>query len=720
MTDDAPASCVHCGLAAGAWPQRREVDGEERTFCCYGCFIAWQVARGGNDETVAVGLLIRLGVGAFLAMNIMLFSLALYSGGMDASGTGVRQGVHVLLWVLATPVLVILGGPFFREAAADAARGRLGASALVTVGAGAAYAGSAMETLGGGERVYFDTATMVLALFTLGRYLEALGRAQAMRDLAPMLRPRSMTVRVARDGEWVVSPLGEVREGDQVRALPGERIAVDGVVVEGSGDVDESWLTGESRPRCRGAGDEVWAGTLSVDGAFTVRASTGGLHTRWAGICQALHGALRRPSRIQGVTDRVAAGFAPIVLAIALATFIYWNAVATPEAALMNALAVLVVACPCALGLAVPLPTALALQCLARDGALLRSGEILYRLAGVTHLGVDKTGTLTRGAIRVTGVLSCGATDDEVLRRAAALEADSPHPVARGIVAATRDRCTMAAPAAARHGVPGSGIAGLVEGSVAAIGSARWMARHGLVAPADLAVAAARAEAQGRSAVQLGWKGMVRGVILLEDTVREGVPAAAATLRGMGLDLCVLSGDRPGPVARVARACGIGQWKAGLMPEDKAALLRAWPRRRGAIAMVGDGINDGPALNAADLGIAVGDGADVARETADVVLPGAGFPSLPGLIALARRTRRVVAANLAWALGYNALAIGLAAAGALAPVIAAALMAGSSFIVIASSLRLSRCSARRAGAGSGTKAPVPHAAHRDPTGIVTG
>lgn len=432
--------CEHCALPLGSWPNIRQIEGEERQFCCYGCFVGWQIGRGGGEESAAVGLLIRLGIGAFLAMNIMLFSLAIYSGGIDTSEPWLRDVIHVVLLLFATPVMIVLGGPFFVEAAQKIAQGRVNASTLIAIGSGAAYVYSVVVILSGGERVYFDTATMVLGLFTLGRYLEANGRARAMRNLEPMMSPQMTEVTLVEHGCERRRSLKRVNAGDLVRFQPGERISVDGIVVDGAGFADESWLSGESRPMEKIVGDTLLAGSINLDGIITVKALADGLDARWVRICASLRKSLLEPTAIQTVTDRVAAYFIPGVLVVSLLTVWFWTTVGSTEQALMHGLAVLVVACPCALGLAAPLATAMALERLASVGCLLRSGDSCYRLAAVSRLALDKTGTLTFGQAEVTGILAQGISKETLMVYAAALESGSFHPLARGIVSITEQQ----------------------------------------------------------------------------------------------------------------------------------------------------------------------------------------------------------------------------------------------------------------------------------------
>lgn len=682
-------ACDHCGLALGPWPHERDVDGIDRRYCCYGCFIGWQVARGGGEDAVAVGLLLRLGVGGFLAMNIMLFSLAIYSRDLGVSDPAVRQAFHYVLWVFATPVMVLLGGPFFIEAVRDTLRGRLNASILITIGAFAAYFYSVIATLNGDDRVYFDTTTMVLGLFTLGRFLEANGRARAMRNLAPMLSPLRAQVTVLKGDTEETVPLSQVQIGDFVRVQPGDRISVDGVIVDGEGFVDETWLTGEGRSIEKAANSPVQAGTINLDGMLIVRATANGLATQWAGICVTLHDALARPTIIQTVTDRFAAWFVPAVLFTSFLTVWYWSAQGPVDVALMHGLAVLVVSCPCALGLAAPLATALALEKLASGTCLVRSGDALFRLGVVRAIAFDKTGTMTMGKVQVAEIFASGATPDEILRRAAAIETGSRHPVAKGIAGRAADQGLPVAKADRIRTIPGRGITGEVDGQAILVGTRRMFVEMGWQVPDELRNRLNGQEDAGLSGVYVGWDNRIYGLVLLKDQIRTETPSTVRSLQKMGVDLVVLSGDRPGSVSSIANECGIESWRSELMPDQKAEFVFGLRRPGGSVVMVGDGINDGLALQAADVGIAVGHGVDLARESADAVLSEAGLSKLPEIIRFANRVRRLVLGNLAWALAYNAIAIALAVTGNLLPVFAAALMAGSSFVVIANSLRLS-------------------------------
>ena len=689
-------TCSHCLLPIGRLVQQREVGGETCVFCCYGCCLAYQVHHGEREEPEAAALLIRLGVGAFLAMNIMLFSLLLYSGTFGAADGWMVNLVHWLLWILATPLVLVLGGPFVRGAWQAAMQRRLTTDTLVAVGALAAYGYSAYQVVLGSGEVYFDTATMVLVLFVLGRYLEAQGRVRAMRSLAPMLAAERAHARVFTQGADTLQPVGQVRPGTLVRILPGERIPVDGMIIEGRSDCDESILTGQPQPQPKAPGAAVHAGSLNGRGQLLVRATAAGGATRWVQISRLVREALAQKSSFANMVDRLAAVFVPAVIVLALGTVWFWSAREPFGQALLTGLAVLVVACPCSLGLAAPLATTLGIALAAQRGILIRSGRVLERLARVRAIAFDKTGTLTAGQPRVVQLLSDVPMEHELLRLATALAKASEHPLARAMVALGRDRGVNVTPAWEVEARPGAGVSGRVDGRPVAMGSAAFMASLSWEIPQEWRAAP---DLPDHTLVYVGWSGRVHGLIALADPLLSEAAASLAALRERGLTLLLLSGDREPVVARTAAALGISVWRSQLMPEGKVSALHEWTGRYGAVAMVGDGLNDGPVLAAAAVGIAVGGAADLARESADVVLPEHALESLLWLLHAAAQVRKSIVANLGWALGYNVIALALAAGGLLQPIIAAALMAGSSVLVVSRSLRANRryCASARVG-----------------------
>lgn len=676
--------CEHCSLPLGSWPYEGGGQGEVRNFCCYGCFIGWQAAHGGGDEATAAGFLIRLGIGGFLAMNIMLFSLVLYSGTLDAEIV-LKQVIHWILWGLATPVLLILGGPFMVETAKELVRGRLSPSFLIVLGATAAYVYSVIAIFAGSDRVYFDTATMVLVLFTLGRFLEAHGRARATRSQRPFLEPERATATVMRDGAKQELPLSEVETGMMVCIGPGARILIDGEVRDGISEASEALMTGEARPVPKQPGASVLAGTINGEGTLLVEASVAALDSRWIGICRDLRLALSKPSRAQRIADQAARIFVPLVVALAAVTATYhWPLGATD--ALMAGLAVLVVACPCALGLAAPLATSIAIGDLARRGILIRSAGALETLGRVEKLALDKTGTLTAGHPRCVSVVGDDVSAESLLIAAASVATRSPHPLAHAVVEAAEDRGMSIQAARDTETVPGMGVLGLHEGAPVFLGNRRWLAELGIATPQVLEDAADSLASEGRMLSFVAWGGETHGLFAFEDPIHSEAAPLLSWLQQVGITTTVLSGDGALQTERLCRSLGIKSWSAELSPEEKRQALHQHASERRPVAMVGDGLNDAPAMTAAAVGIAVGRSADLARETADAVLPRGGLGLLPQLITTARRSNAAISTNLAWAFGYNAIALALAASGSLQPVAAAALMAGSSLFVVGNSI----------------------------------
>jgi Cu2+-exporting ATPase len=692
MTLRGATLCNHCLLPTGPRAVQRTINGERCEFCCYGCCIAYQVRSGSREEWDATWLLIRLGVGSFLSMNIMLLSLLLYTDAFSGIDANILPWIHLLLWIFATPAVVILGGPFLRETWHHGVQGRLTASALIVIGVGAAYLYSAFAVIERSAQVYFDTASMVLMLFTFGRYLEAAGRARAARDLQPLLAAESEWAMVVEGGSQNPRPVREVSAGMLVRVRPGERIPVDGVVIEGESHSDEAVITGESRQIAKAVGSEVIAGSINVDGPLLIRSSGAGNATRWAQICRSVRASLLRRTPSQRIADNIVGVFVPLVLALGTATALYWAQRLPLDRALLVGLAVLVVACPCAVGLAAPLATSLGIGRLARCGCLVRDPAALEALAHTRLLAFDKTGTLTSGIARVVSVESEGIDTDEVLARAAGLEQYSEHALARAVAAAAAARGIEPIATGNVRAVPGRGIYGNADGQVVAAGNDALMEELGWPLMPALADQARSWEAGGYSVVYVGWEGQVHAVLAFDDSPRPEARAMLEALRQRGFRVALLTGDIRAAAQRIGTAVGIeaGDIQAGLVPEAKQGALDRYRQDHGMVAMVGDGLNDGPVLAEADVGIAVGSATDLARETAALVLPLGGLWMLPWVIDLTRAIRKTILTNLAWAFGYNFVALALAALGFLQPVLAAAIMAGSSLLVVLNSLWLER------------------------------
>ncbi len=678
----APLFCEHCQLPAGAGRVTRAIKDVEAHFCCVGCSIAFRLAgdvkREGGSESAS--LLARLGLGFLLTMVVMFIQWVVYLDPTAIDRESYASIAPIAQWILCTPVMLLLGVPYVWSAVKQLQSGRVGADVLVALGITATY-GVSCFTLLKGERepLYFDTAAGLATLMTVGRWIEAAAKRQTSASLRRFLSDDQRSARrVVPTGETIDVDVSQLAVDDVVRVKPGERIPVDGVVVSGGARVEEAALTGEARPRVVGLNDVVRAMTVPLDGAIDVRASAVGRDTVVAEVQRILVEARARRSPMERLVDRVATVFVPLVILLAIVVAIYDIVVGGKgfEPACFHALSVLVVACPCALGIATPLAVTAALGRLAEHGILVRHGEALAALRRVAVVAFDKTGTLTQGAPRVDELTpSANESRESLLRWAASAELESEHPWARGIVdEARREDITLERPNA-MHVNAGRGIeATFKNGDVVRVGSSAWLA----------------GDASSSDVVVMRNDKLV-GTISLSDPLRQSSHAAVERLRGEGVGVHLVSGDAQTVVHAIAAQLHVPNEHAhgGLLPAEKVDVVaRLTGQTEGAVVFVGDGINDAPALAAADLGIAVGSGTDLARESADVSLLGADLARIPLLFGAARKTRRAVIWNLVWAFGYNLAAVVWAVWMGLPPLLAALAMIVSSLCVIGNSLRL--------------------------------
>jgi Cu2+-exporting ATPase len=587
-----------------------------------------------------------------------------------------------LRWIsllITLPVVFYSAQTFFRSAWRDLRRGRLGMDVPVSLAIGGAFAASVWATLVNSGEVYFDSVCMFAFFLLASRYLEMGARhraGQAAEELVRLL-PATAT-RLGEAGEEAVA-VAELAPGDRVRVRPGETVPADGTVLEGQSSVDESLLTGESLPRLRAAGDELVGGTVNIESPLVMRIDKVGDDTVVSAIVRLLDRAQTEKPAIARLADRVAGGFVAALLVLAGAVAWYWWQ-QDPAHAFAITLSVLVVTCPCALSLATPAAVTAATGALTRAGLLTTRGHALETLARATHLLFDKTGTLTRGELCLTGVEPLGGIgEDRALAVAAALERSSEHPAAQVLAAADQGRLA-AEEVTAR---PGQGVEGLVDGRRYRVGSPRYVADLSACDLPDLPEQDATRVALGDAQGLLAW-------FVLRDELREDAPEAVKRLSGLGLRLELLSGDARGAVAWAAKALGIGEFRFGMSPEQKLARVRELQERGSVVAMVGDGVNDAPVLAASQVSIAMGSGTQLAHASADMVLLSEHLDHLGVGIRQARRTLRVIRQNLGWALAYNLVAVPLAAAGLVAPWMAAIGMSLSSLVVVINALRLKR------------------------------
>jgi Cu+-exporting ATPase len=662
-------------------------------------------ARGAADDRDARMLWARLLLGAALTVPLVVLAMAppLQFGGWEW-----------LALVLATPVVFWAGGPFHRAAARGARHGAATMDTLISIGTLAAWSWSVVALVALEDaHTYFEVAAVITTLILLGRNLETHARRRSGAAIRALAELGAKEAHLLRDGVELTVPIEELVPGDVFVVRPGERIATDGIVEAGSSAVDESVMTGEAVPVDVGPGDEVAGATINTSGRLVVRATRVGAETTLAQIARLVEEAQAGKAPVQRLADRVSGVFVPVVVGLSLATLVGWLVVTgDASAAFTAAVAVLIIACPCALGLATPTALMVGTGRGAQLGILIKGPEILERTERITTIVLDKTGTVTEGRMSlVDAVPATGTGRDELLRVAGAVEDASEHPVARAVA----ERARELGPLPAAEGFTsraGLGVEAVVEGRAAVVGRPSLLAEHGMELPVELGRARDAAEAAGRTVVAVAWDGAARGVLVVADRVKPTSAEAIASLKGLGLEPVLLTGDNDRTARAVASAVGIERVVADVLPGDKVAEVARLQREGRVVAMVGDGVNDAPALAQADLGLAIGTGTDVAIEASDLTLVSGDLRAAVDAIRLARRTLRTIQGNLFWAFAYNVAAIPLAVAGLLDPIVAAAAMAFSSVFVVFNSLRLRRFHSGRERTGVG-----PPPVHRLEEGI---
>ncbi|WP_129663691.1 heavy metal translocating P-type ATPase [Phytoactinopolyspora endophytica] len=613
---------------------------------------------------------------------------------------------------LAAPVVVWAGLPFHRAAWTNLKHGAATMDTLISMGTTAAmlwslyalFFGTAGEPgmthpfeltiarMDGSSNIYLEVATGVITFILLGRYFEARSKRRAGAALRALLELGAKEVSLLRDGREVRIPAAELAVDDAFVVRPGEKIATDGVIVEGSSAVDESMLTGESVPVEVGLGDRVVGATVNAGGRLVVRATRIGNDTQLAQMAKLVEDAQTGKAAVQRLADRVAGVFVPIAIAIAVAALGFWLGTGDPPAAAFTAaVAVLIIACPCALGLATPLALMVGTGRGAQIGVLIKGPEVLESTRKVDTIVLDKTGTVTTGQMTLVDVVVSDGTDkDEALRLAGALENASEHPIAQAIARGASEIVGELAPTESFENVEGMGVQGIIDGHAVVAGRESLLADWAQHLDPALKEAKAVAEREGKTAIAVGWDGAARAVLVIADAIKPTSKEAIGQLRALGLKPILLTGDNETVARSVAAEVGIDDVVAEVLPKDKVDVVRRLQGDGAVVAMVGDGVNDAAALAQADLGLAMGTGTDVAIEASDLTLVRGDLRAAADAIRLSRRTLSTIKTNLAWAFGYNTLAIPIAAAGLLNPMLAGAAMAFSSVSVVGNSLRLQR------------------------------
>jgi len=691
IEQDHPGACPKCGM-----------DLEPKSVTA---------AATSEDESELTAMARRFWIG--LALTLPVFLLAM----LPMIGVPLEHwiGTPVSRWLqfgLSTPVVLWAGWPFFVRAGRSLTTFNLNMFTLIALGTGAAYAYSVVAVLmpdifpesfrhGGSVELYFEAAAMITVLVLLGQMLELRARRRtscAIRELLSLAPP---TARLVRDGEETEIPLEHVHRSDLLRVRPGEKVPVDGKLVEGSSSVDESMITGEPLPVRKESGDSVIGATVNQTGSFLMRADRVGSDTLLSKIVNMVAEAQRSRAPIQRVADLVAAWFVPAVVLVAVVTFIAWATIG-PEPrfayALVNAVAVLIIACPCALGLATPMSIMVGVGRGAKEGVLIRDAQVLEVMEKVDTLVVDKTGTLTEGRPRLTECVPADSfTETELLRLAAAVERHSEHPLASAIVSGAAERGVDLSDVIDFQSVTGSGVSGDVDDRRVFVGRQSFVTENGCGVSDEMAARADELRSLGRTVMFVGVDAQFAGLVAVADPIKESTPDAIRQLHALGLRVIMLTGDNERTARTVADQLGIDDVEAGVRPEDKHDRVKALRASGHIVAMAGDGINDAPALSEADAGIAMGTGTDVAMESAGVTLVKGDLRGIVRAVALSRAVMRNIRQNLFFAFGYNALGVPVAAGvlvpifglGALLnPMIAAAAMSFSSVSVISNALRL--------------------------------
>lgn len=726
VASNEPGDCPKCGMALErnpAWqpaarvvytcPMHPEVELEEPGDCPK-CGMALEpktvAAETGDEDNELREMTWRFWVGGALALPVFLLAMAHLVPALSHSAWVSGSVSRWTQFILSTPVVLWAGWPLFQRGWRSLVNRHLNMFTLVAMGVGAAYVFSAMAMLfpglfpasfarHGRVDLYFEAAAVIVVLVLLGQVLELRARKRTGSAVRALLQLAPHTARVIRDGAEQEVPVEAVQRGDRLRVRPGDKVPVDGQVIEGRSRVDESMITGEPMPVEKGAGDKVTGGTINGTGSFIMEATRVGSDTLLSQIVNMVAQAQRSRAPIQGLVDQVAGYFVPAVIAVAALTFALWMFLG-PEPrlayAIANAVAVLIIACPCALGLATPMSVMVGVGRGAQAGVLIRNAEAIEALEKVTTLVVDKTGTLTEGKPRLTHLFPAkGVGEEELLLAAAAVEQSSEHPLAAAIVQGAQARGVKPASVTDFESVTGSGVVGKLNGREVVVGKLRFLQERGVAGVEALERKAAGLEAEGETAMFVGINGKAAGLISVADPIKESTPEAIAHLQQLGLNILMLTGDSERTAKAVANRLGLNHVEAGVEPQHKHERVQALRQRGQIVAMAGDGINDAPALAAAHVGLAMGTGTDVAMESAGITLLKGDLRGIGKAVVLSRAMMRNIRQNLFFAFIYNGLGIPIAAGllypffgVLLSPVLAGAAMSLSSVSVIANALRL--------------------------------
>ena len=685
---DANAECYQCGIPITGKPLKFEVEGQQRDFCCFGCYLINKVTGLRGEEGTAQAFLGKFGIGYFLAMLVFMLSTYLYGAHFtpDDKEAQIFTGfVKYIILILATPVMIILGFPILRNSFSKGNWLNFNTDTLIAIGAFSAYFLSVYSVLTGKSAIYFETATMILVLVTFGRYLETSSRVKASNFMKELMKLSPETAIVIRDGKEMEIPKEEIKVGDIIKILPGSKIPADGIVIEGQGHVDESMLTGETKPVLKKVGSELFSGTTNIDGSFKIKVNKPEKDWTLNRFIQIMKEIRNSKAPINRITDTIAAYFIPVVITLAIGTFIYWYKEAGFEKALITSMSVLLISCPCAFSIGAPLALWIGLGQAMKEGIIIKGADVLEKLSSVKTIFFDKTGTITEKFMVVS---KTKFLKEDGLCYACSLEKHSEHPIAKSFIFYCQSECPEDHKVENFKALFGLGVEGEIKGKKVYVGNKNLMKKINANIPEEILKEEKEAEENGEIPVFVAEENKVIGIIRFAQKIKEEAPLVMKALKKLKIKVGVLTGDTPYFAKVLKQKLGIDNIKAELMPEEKLKIIEEEKKKSKTVAMVGDGLNDAPALAKADIGIAMGCGTDLTRESANISLLSDDLRKIPLMMLLARKVKKVIYTNIFWATIYNIIGIGIAITGHLNPIFAALAMVLSSAFVIANSVRV--------------------------------
>ncbi|WP_297887106.1 cation-translocating P-type ATPase [Sulfurihydrogenibium sp.] len=687
LSEEKNAECYQCGIPITGKPLKFEVDGKMEDFCCFGCYLINRTTGLRGEEGTALAFLGKFGFGYFLAMLVMMLSMYIYgSHFVDPNDREMLLFTGFIKWVilvLSTPVMILLGIPILKNSFSKENLLNFNTDTLIAIGSFSAYFLSVYSVLTGKNAIYFETATMILVLVTFGRYLETSSRVKASNFMKQLMDLTAKKATVVRDGQEVEVPVEEVQVGDLVKIRPGEKVSADGVILEGIGNVDESTLTGEIKPVLKKAKDYLYTGTTVLDGTFIIKVDKPQSQWTLNRFIEIMKQIRNTKAPINRITDRIAFYFLPIVFFLAISSFVYWYIQSGFEKALIVSLSVLLISCPCAFSIGAPLALWLGLGQAMKDGVIIKSAEILEKLSTVKKVFFDKTGTITERFMKVS---TTWFKNDMAKNIFYSLEKNSEHPLAKSFIKDCQDCKELKVEDFKVHF--GFGVSGKVEGKEYILGSQEFLKQFNVELDEELKKMKEKAIENGEIITFLSDKSQVLGFVSFTQSIRPEAKVAIDALKSINIEVGILTGDSQYFANVLKKELEIDDVRANLLPEDKLKAIQEEKSKGKVVAMVGDGINDAPALTAADIGIAMGCGTDLTRESASISLISDDLRKIPLIIILSRKVKRVIYTNIFWAFIYNIIGMGLAITGQLNPIFAALAMVLSSVFVIGNSLRV--------------------------------